>query len=291
MERRVPSLGLATAMAVSGAAASANMGRHTLKLLTFSLSLLNIRLGYWLPNPAQLERFGNWFVRRLAKIGTYFFAMESFGRLDTKRLNVYLTDGGHIENLGIYELLRRRCKVIVASDAEADLAMVFPSFVELQVMARIDFGILIDLPWQQLQKSGLAVTDTSLYGPDGPPGRQGPHIAVGTIHYSSTEKGVLIYIKSCLSGDENDYVLDYKRRNASFPHESTLDQFYSEEQFEAYRALGFHATFGFFTGADDFAKSFNRGQGSDVQLREALMLLNLPQRSISAILARALVTA
>jgi hypothetical protein len=52
---------------------------------------------------------------------------------------------------------------------------------------------------------------------------------------------VLLYIKSSLTGDENDYVVDYKRRNPDFPHENTLDQLFSEEQFEAYRALGFHA--------------------------------------------------
>src|SRR5262249_11508801 len=52
--------------------------------------------------------------------------------------------------------------------------------------------------------------------------------------------GLLLYVKTTLTGDENDYVLDYKRRNFTFPHETTLDQFFGEEQFEAYRALGFH---------------------------------------------------
>ena len=120
MEAAVPDLVLATAMATSGAAASANMGRSTIKILTFSLSLLNIRLGYWLPNPARLGEFARRFVRARPNIGPWFFATETTGRLDEKTLNVYLTDGGHIENLGIYELLQRRCKVILAVDAEAD---------------------------------------------------------------------------------------------------------------------------------------------------------------------------
>src|SRR5438270_13979261 len=101
MEAAVPDLVLATAMATSGAAASANMGRSTIKILTFSLSLLNIRLGYWLPNPARLGEFARRFVRARPNIGPWFFATETTGRLDEKTLNVYLTDGGHIENLGI----------------------------------------------------------------------------------------------------------------------------------------------------------------------------------------------
>lgn len=76
----------------------------------------------------------------------------------------------------------------------------------------------------------------------------GPHCALGTIYYprkagddEKTSTGLLLYIKSSFTGDENDYVVDYKRRNPRFPHESTADQLFSEEQFEAYRALGFHA--------------------------------------------------
>ena len=62
------------------------------------------------------------------------------------------------------------------------------------------------------------------------------------------------HIKSSLTGDENDYVFHYKRRYSAFPHETTVDQMFSEEQFEAYRALGYHATFGLFDRRDDFAK-------------------------------------
>jgi hypothetical protein len=64
----------------------------------------------------------------------------------------------------------------------------------------------------------------------------------------------LVYIKSSLTGDENDYLFHYKRRYSAFPHEITVDQMSSEEQFEAYRAPGYHATFGLFDRRDDFAK-------------------------------------
>jgi hypothetical protein len=80
----------------------------------------------------------------------------------------------------------------------------------------------------------------------------GPHCSVGQIEYPDGRKGTLIYIKASLSGDENDYILDYKRRYPQFPHETTLDQLFSEEQFEVYRALGFHAAYGLFDRSDEF---------------------------------------
>ena len=79
----------------------------------------------------------------------------------------------------------------------------------------------------------------------------GPHAAIGTVDYDGGQKGWLLYIKSSLSGDENDYVRDYARRHADFPHESTGDQFFSEEQFEVYRALGFHIASRLLAGDDE----------------------------------------
>jgi hypothetical protein len=286
IEKVRPDLSLATAMATSGAAASANMGSQTIKLLTFSLSLLNIRLGYWLANPGHLDDFKRRLVKMAANIGLYFFALETGGLLDETRLNVYLTDGGHIENLGIYELLKRRCKVIVAVDAEADQEMTFPSFANLQVLARIDLGVRIDLPWQDLRESALKVTDQALYGGDGWPGSRGPHAAIGLIQYSEEETGVLIYIKSSLSGDENDYIVDYKRRNGTFPHETTVDQFFSEKQFEVYRALGFHAARNLFTGTDAFGAFSDTPAGWRKAVDDALALLNIPPDMAEKITAR-----
>jgi len=282
IEKVVPDLSLATAMATSGAAASANMGRQTIKIITFSLSLLNIRLGYWLANPLRIVAFKNWVNRWVANVGTWYFAAETTGLLSENMLNVYLTDGGHIENLGIYELLRRRCKVILAVDAEADPALTFPSLVNLEVMARIDLGVRIDLGWQEIQKNALGVTPTAPYGTGGSPGRHGPHAAIGIIKYDDDETGVLIYIKSSLSGDENDYILDYFRRHPTFPHETTVDQFFTEEQFEAYRALGFHAARGLLTGADDFGKPVEAPENWDSQIAQALALLNVPNKMAAA---------
>jgi len=250
MEAAVRPIDVATAIAVSGAAASANMGSNTIRWLSPTLAMLNIRLGYWLRNPRYVA--ASMLKGFVANTGHLYFLYEMFGRLNEKRWAVYLTDGGHIENLGIYELLKRRCVLIIAVDAEADPQMNFPSFIKLQRYARIDLGIRIDLPWQEIRKvtleTGKAMRENGGQGVAEP--HPGPHCAIGKIHYEDGVDGVLVYVKSSMSGDENDYVRDYKRRYPSFPHENTGDQFFSEEQFEAYRALGFHATQGVITARD-----------------------------------------
>ncbi|MGO8038973.1 patatin-like phospholipase family protein [Rhizobium leguminosarum] len=281
----VANVSLATAMATSGAAASANMGNHTIRILTFSLSMLNVRLGYWLANPNRLEMFSNWTTKLRANVGTWYFATEASGRMTESRLNVYLTDGGHVENLGIYELLRRRCKVIVAIDAEADPGMTFESFVKLQIISRIDMGIRIDLPWKKISKHALEVSQSICKGNE-VANAKGPHGAVGIIHYGPEEYGLIFYIKSSMSGDENDYVMDYKVRNPTYPHESTLDQFFSEEQFEVYRALGFHAARGFFSGADNVAQPDEHPPHWPVIVRDGLRQLNIPDEMCSAFIER-----
>ncbi len=270
---------LATAMSVSGAAASSNMGSQSIKPLTPTLALMNIRLGYWLRNPNWFGRVeasgaagnsgpvagiapkrGVFSLRRRNVLANYYFLAEMFGKLNEHRKSVYLSDGGHIENLGIYELLKRRCRVIIVVDAEADPELAFGSFNTLVRYARIDLGVEIELPWAQIttvsRKTGRTIDeqgDTEKL--------HGPHCAIGRISYPTRENddvthrgGVLVYIKSSLTGDENDYVFHYKRRYSRFPHETTVDQMFSEEQFEAYRALGYHATNGLFDRRDDYAK-------------------------------------
>ncbi len=237
-------LDLAAAMAISGAAASANMGGSTIKALTSTLALLNVRLGYWLPNP-RVAADRDWKTSWMAQIfDQHYFLLEMLGLLDETRNLVYLTDGGHIENLGVYELLRRRCELIIAVDAEADAGMTFGSFIELQRHALIDLGIRVGLPWSTVRdcanKASKQIAETGGVGWND--AQHGPHVVLGEIDYPNNRKGILLYIKSSMSGDENDYVVDYKRRSPAFPHETTADQFFSEEQFEVYRALGFHAT-------------------------------------------------
>jgi hypothetical protein len=146
-EKAAPGLDLATAMAISGAGASSNMGVNSIRPLTLTLTLLNVRFGYWLTNPRYVSSTNK---AKHHSTPLYLWS-EITGRLYENADAVYLTDGGHIENLGVYELLRRRCKVIIAVDAEADAPMNFSALMTLQRYARIDLGILIDLPWAPIR--------------------------------------------------------------------------------------------------------------------------------------------
>lgn len=250
VERLDPKLDIATVVAISGAAASANMGSATIRILSPTLAFLNVRLGYWLSNPRVSQLGRGWVRRTTRKVASKFYlAMEMFGQLHEKSNQLYLSDGGHIENLGVYQLLKRGCQLIVAIDAEADPAMTFSSFLKMERFARIDLGIRIDLPWHEI---GLA-DPLHHWWPMRAHCGLSSHCAVGKITYPDLSEGLLIYVKSSVTGDERDYVLDYKRRYPSFPHEQTSDQFFTEEQFEVYRALGFHAVNGFLSRKDDFA--------------------------------------
>ena len=230
MEKHHQHLNLGTAMAISGAAAAPNMGVTTIKPLMFIMTLLNIRLGYWLPNPSLFER-SSWRGRMYRKVflrgaGAGYLWKEALGAVDEKGGFVNVSDGGHLENLGVYELLRRHCKLIIAVDGEADPDLSFGSLVRLIRYARIDMGIEIEIDLTELRlgKDNLSRK----------------HWVLATIDYGEQQKGRLLYIKSSITGDESDDIRDYRSRNPVFPHESTADQFFSEDQFEAYRSLGFH---------------------------------------------------
>src|SRR5262249_35488523 len=110
-------ISLGTAVAISGAAASPNMGYHSSPPLALLLTLFNVRLGWWLGNP------GNAGKETYARSGPPFalkpLLFELLGQTTDKADYVYLSDGGHFENLALYEMVRRRCRYIVVIDAGA----------------------------------------------------------------------------------------------------------------------------------------------------------------------------
>jgi hypothetical protein len=251
-------LNVGTAMAISGAAAAPNMGMASMRPLSATIALLNVRLGRWIRHPLDIVRYAkaNGFERWWrGTAGPLHLLSEAFfksGTAITERKAgdeswagfLFLTDGGHIENLGIYELLRRRCSLIVAVDAEADPGYASDSLIQLQRFARIDLGTRIVMDWQPIGARAKEVSKNVAASERN--STHGPHVALGLIDYpppaagGERQQGVLVYIKSSLSGDENDYLMAYKARNPAFPQESTMEQLFSEEQFEAYRALGEH---------------------------------------------------
>jgi hypothetical protein len=155
-----------------------------------------------------------------------------FGLTNDQRKYVYLSDGGHFENMGLYELIRRRCLLILVCDGEQDGNLTFGGLANAVRKCRTDFGVEIDIDVGCLHKD-----PATGYSPQ--------HCAVGTIHYPDTVDdrpvtGTLIYVKSSLTGDEPADVLEYRSRQPAFPHQTTGDQFFDESQFESYRRLGYH---------------------------------------------------
>lgn len=218
---------LATAMAISGAAASPNMGYHTSPAPAFLMTLFNVRLGWWLGNPRQAKGY-----QRSGPLNVLWrLICELFGLTSEEGKYIYLSDGGHFENLGIYELVRRRCRFIVACDAEEDYAFGFGGLGSAIEKCRSDFGVDIDIDVEPIRHRSEN-------------GHSDWHCAIGKIHYSRVDRngrdGILVYLKSSLTGDEPTDVLRYAAANAGFPHQSTGDQWFDESQFESYRVLGFH---------------------------------------------------
>lgn len=227
LNRRAVSLG--TAMAISGAAASPNMGYHSSPAITFLMAFFNARFGWWLGNPGVAGAHTYQNAHPTFAVGPLLD--ETLGLTDDRNSYVYLSDGGHFENLGLYEMVLRRCRNIVVVDAGQDQDCSFEDLGNAIRKIRIDLGIRIDLRKLAIQAE---------------PGEGARYCALGTIHYPETidgkaRKGTLLYLKPALCGDEPRDILHYKALNKKFPHEPTSDQWFSESQFESYRMLGAHA--------------------------------------------------
>jgi hypothetical protein len=221
MEEKDSHINLGTAMAISAAAAAPNMGSTTIKPLIFIMTLLNLRLGYWVPNPEFVEK-----DVRIGKPWFWYLWKEAMGNLTAKTKRVNVSDGGHLENMAIYEMLRRKCSTIVCIDGEADEGHTFKGLITLIRIARIDLGIEIKINLEKLMLED---------------GRCKEHFVTGEIIYGDNRKvGKLIYVKASYTSksDQNPFLQKYKAEKTKFPHESTADQFFGERQFEAYRALG-----------------------------------------------------
>lgn len=287
---------LGTAMSISGAAFNPNMGYNSSPLVMLLMTFFNARLGWWLPNPIwpllkskrvnseklssvdvaptkleSLLRQEEWVASYLrSNSPTGFLAPlrtlinEAFGRTDSKYKWIELTDGGHFENLGLYEMVMRRCRYIIVVDSDADKDCNFEDLGNAIRKIEIDFGIPIRFP---KYPSGLPMK----HGLDG----SNAYYAVGDIFYDSVDKdpssglrseqqgiynGKLLYIKPCLNGGEPQSIRAYANAHSTFPHESTINQFFNEAQFESYRSLGSWE----FASMVDEAGSSNK-VGNDIQ--------------------------
>jgi glycerophosphoryl diester phosphodiesterase len=239
---------LGTAMAISGAAASANMGRATTPASAFLMTVFNARLGWWIGNTRKKEKAS----RPGPRLGLTYTLSELAGSTNDESAFVNLSDGGHFDNLGVYELIRRGCRYVIACDAGQDGRVVGEDLGELVRRCRTDFNVDIEISIERIRNSPTT-------------GLSRAHCVVGKIHYLNVprrnskgilvsednrplgrgdrpahEVGYLIYLKPSITGDEPHDIIEYRSIADAFPHETTADQWFNETQFEAYRKLGMH---------------------------------------------------
>lgn len=232
------------AVAISGAAANPNMGERTSAALAALMTLFNVRLGWWVGNPRDSRRWNlpgpPWALASLL--------VEMMSGTDNEHGFVNLSDGGHFENMGVYELVRRRCRYIIAVDAGADPNYEFEDLGNLVRKCRVDLGIEIEIDASSIRRN-----------PDTKEAQW--HCAVGSIRYdhidSKAPLGTLVYIKPVLTGGEPPDLRSYAREHDDFPQQTTADQFFSSSQFESYRELGCHTAWTVFNEAAQWTHQKN----------------------------------
>jgi hypothetical protein len=235
---------LASAMSISGAAANPHTGRSgglaRNAIVSFLMSMLNLRLGYMDINPdekhhkALLPKRPNLFFPGLSELASSGFKEESHF--------IELTDGGHFENTGVYELVRRKLALIVATDSGADDDYAFADLANAIERVRVDFGANIKF------RADFDLCDVV--------GRESetvltPHrsirfakrgYAIADIRYADHSHGTLILIKPTMVQGLPADLYGYKVAEPTFPQQTTADQFFDEAQFESYRELGYQLT-------------------------------------------------
>lgn len=231
-----PNIG--TAMAISGAAINPNQGYHSSAATAFLLTVFNVQMGRWIGNP----RKSTWQCSD-PKFGLGYIINNLAGKTNTRNDFIALSDGGHFDNMGLYEMIRRKCTNIILCDAEQDDKFTCEGFANAIRRCRIDFGADIDIDITRIINRS-----------DGRFSKA--HYALGDITYAGDTKpsGKLLYIKSSIIGDEPVDVHEYAVKNTTFPHQTTADQFFDEEQFESYRKLGLYIADKTFADTDVFEK-------------------------------------
>jgi patatin-like phospholipase len=246
-------ISLGTAAAISGAAASPNMGYRSAPATGFIMTLLNARLGSWLGNPGAAGA-RTWqhegprsAVRSLVK--------EALGLTSNQNEYVYLSDGGHFENLGLYEMVLRRCRRIVVLDSGCDPEFAFDDLGNALRKIRIDLGIPITFEDGSMQRLRARHS----------------RCALAAIRYSAADQGApdgwLLYVKPMLLGSEPPDVANYGCSHPDFPHQSTNNQWFDESQTESYRMLGL-------TTLEEICGGWNGGSLDDLHRHVARVYLN-----------------
>lgn len=260
-KHRVEALSVGQLCAISGAAASSGMGSKTTLGGALALTFANIRLGYWWSVGKLIRRTASitesprhWLYIKLTRpFRTYFYLfneMTARYSRDYGRLNI--SDGGHFDNSGVYELLRREVHTILVCDNAADPNFAFDDLENLIRKARIDQGLSINVASPEFIADKFGVDGKKLFlnGADEHwrdraknRTRADPAFALLLIAFERNDPGkprhVILWLKPRLFKGLTQDVIGYSLAHETFPHESTANQFFDEEQWESYRALGY----------------------------------------------------
>jgi hypothetical protein len=275
---------LPAAVAMSGAAVSPSMGKLTRPSVRFLMAMANVRLGVWVPNPRRIEAFvgmrraaiaqrtGGIVAKCRAALnpslspekplqaltdaptrttgltprpGPLYLVKELFGRNSINDKFLYVTDGGHYENLGLVELLRRGCTSVYCFDASGGRSL--GELGDAIALARSELGVDIEFPDKE-----LARVRENKEGDQ--KGLAEQRCATGKITYARSNppvRGTIVYVPTVLTEDLPWDVHALKEEDDEFPHHSTLDQLFTDQKFEGYRLLGYWGATSAMTAMDE----------------------------------------
>ena len=253
---RVGELTLGRWIGVSGAAFSTGLGAKTSLPMSFLLGFFNVRLGWWWDSGVKPGKrtnasqrpanrlMGDIILDTLFKLQFYLLNEFTAHFHGTARKDWYLTDGGHFENTAAYELIRRRVPLILICDDGCDAPRNGEDFANLVRKARIDFMADIEV----INPAMSAGFPADLLKVVGTLDEVFTPVRTGTVakcalmawvnYPDKAGRSLLVLIKPTVCGDESAAERNYSIENPDFPQQSTLNQFFGEDQWESYRALG-----------------------------------------------------
>jgi hypothetical protein len=222
-------------MATSGAAFASSMGQASLGSTNALLGALNADLGIWLPAPRVVATPTAPDLFPPVRLG--HLVNEIFGIYAENDEQVFVADGGHVENLGLLELLHEALRIglepgrphtIVSIDASGDEP---GSFATLRAALRVADTVLPERLWfdtSELDSSRLPAESSAYTIPfwrweDRPP--------AGSPAPSASRVGTIYYAKLQPSLDQSDAVRSFAMIDPKFPRYSTANQLLDDQQF------------------------------------------------------------
>jgi hypothetical protein len=284
-------LSLADAICVSGAAVNHKMSTNP--AIRVMMDFLGLNLGRRLRDPkvaheiAKGRRSGSpwhgYLSRFIASLPKFKKAVEAGAENEPEYR--FIADGGFADFLGVQELLKRRCRLIVVSDAgvnsnehelEALANMLETSQQELGVRF-LDLDHDRPINFRRLDRMRSSLSDSD----DAENSVAPQHFVCMRIDYPDIEEGFqdayLIYAQMIISDDDPLEIRQIRQKFPNFPDVPTTNQFFTKDQVSAYRRLGYHIGSLICTElsrwtSDDIQRSFTSQMGAVANERQSSFL-------------------